>query len=150
MATTFRLKNINNVIKSFDGRKLRMSQTFKLAQVISSMMFRDVDDHFRQESGPKRPWPKWSRRTKTGRVFFKSRPTKRGGTKLLQDTGRLKGGSRPFTSKTEVGIINRVKYAGFHQFGTKNMVARKFYWLSKRAFGMIADRVGRFINTGKK
>lgn len=138
MATTFRLKNINNVIKSFDGRKLRMSQTFKLAQVISSMMFRDVDDHFRSESGPK---SKWARLKK---------PRKRGGTKLLQDTGRLKGGSRPFASKTEVGIINRVKYAGFHQFGTKNMVARKFYWLSKRAFGMIADRVGRFINTGKK
>jgi phage virion morphogenesis protein len=46
--------------------------------------------------------------------------------RILQDTGRLKGGwHRTATTAASVSVGPSVKYATYHQTGTRRMVARK-------------------------
>jgi phage gpG-like protein len=111
-------------------------KTFALAAV---MMHTDVMDHFKQEMGDDGKWARFLNRK--GRRVSR-RPTKRGGTKLLQDTGDLRGSlTRVYSwSGAEVGT-NKI-YAQTHQMGdrSRNIVDRPFAWLSEKMRMRIADQ----------
>ena len=112
--------------------------------VISQMAYKQVMTNFDNEQGKRRDWPKWSRKTpKGGRQYFNTRPTKRGGNKLLQDTGTLRLSIRPKVEKDEAHVFTKTKYAGYHQFGTKTIPKRDFLWISQKKINEMAKT---FIN----
>jgi phage gpG-like protein len=60
------------------------------------------------------------------------RPRKRGGSKLLQNTGRLRMSIRWAANNTEARIFTKTKYAKFHEYGTKYIPVRSFMWLNSK------------------
>jgi phage virion morphogenesis protein len=48
-------------------------------------------------------------------------------SKILNDTGRLKGSFTHVATNSHVEITTDAEYAPFHQFGTSKMVARPFF-----------------------
>lgn len=138
------------VVKSnFRRINKRMEKPKTGLDKIAIVGYRDVLDHFDKEEGPDRQWARWNRKRKDGtREFFSRRPTKRGGKKLLQDTGRLRVSTRFRTLFTEAHVYNRVKYAGFHEKGTKNMPKRRFMWMSAKARKKVTKLFSRYIVKG--
>ena len=107
-------------------------------QVAGVKGFRDINDHFLEENGPKKPWKplKFSRPKRKGQ--------KAGRDKILQDTGRLRGSIRWKAFKNKVLFFTNVKYASDHQYGvpSRNLDARPFLWLSK---GLVKDLAKKYV-----
>ena len=127
---------------------------------LSAPVFRDIIDHFEKQTGPKGSWRRWS-------DAHARHQAKRGRTKKLQDTGRLRQSFFPTNVRSSSeGIIffNKVPYARIHDEGseelgpikhpgtsngfgrgikippyTVNMPARPYMWLSKKGI----DNVGK-------
>jgi phage gpG-like protein len=59
---------------------------------------------------------------------------KRGGSKILQDTGRLRSGNRWAASNTEARVFNKVKYGVYHNSDKprKKLPRRQFMWISDK------------------
>lgn len=50
----------------------------------------------------------------------------------LRDTGRLRNSIRWAANKDEARIFTKVKYAKYHEYGTKNIPQRSFMWVSAK------------------
>lgn len=92
-----------------------------------------VSQLFEQDSGPDGPW----KPLKKGR--------RRGGSKILQDTGRLKGSIVPFSGRDYAGVGTDLDYAPYHNYGTKHIPQREFMWLDGTAEERIMARLERQI-----
>jgi phage gpG-like protein len=117
-------------------------------QLSAGKGYKNVMKHFDDEKGPLRPWPKWSKRMPDGRrKFFDSRPTKRGGNKLLQDTGAMRGriGFRANMNKAEIFTSNTTPYAFYHHTGTKKMPKRQFMYIDNETRKNIAEIVAKGV-----
>ena len=89
--------------------------------LIGAKAFKDVINSFSlQQDEEGRPWKSLKRKRK------------RGGSRILQDTGRLRSSIRWAASKEEARVFTKVKYAKFHEYGTKNLPIRSFMWLSSK------------------
>lgn len=62
------------------------------------------------------------------------RPRKRGGDKLLRDTGRLRSSIRWAANPTEARIFTKVKYAVYHDSDKprKKLPRRQFMWIDDK------------------
>lgn len=129
----------------------RMSKNNTIMDVIAIMAWKGVLDNFKNEEGKKRPWPKWSKKLPNGtRKFYSTRPYGRGGSKLLQDTGLLRNSIRPISKNNEAHVYTRTKYAGAHQFGTKNIPKRDFMWIAQKKINEMSRKFINWIVTGRK
>jgi phage gpG-like protein len=99
-------------------------------KIARPVMQRDVIRHFKEEMGDTGKWEALKPATLLAR---RTGEKKRLGTKILQDTGRLRAsigtgmeGARPF-------VGTNVIYGGTHQFGRGSIPERPFLWLSEDA-----------------
>ena len=135
--------------RSFKNMENRLKNSKPGMDEIAARAWKDVQDHFRlEEGGDNKPWPKWQRMTKTGRKRYSSRPTKRGGNKLLQDSGLLKNTIRFKSTSRDAIVYVYTKYGKFHQTGTRKMERRKFMWLSYGARKRLARLYGIYLSRG--
>jgi len=118
-----------------------LSDLRKPFNIIKAKMHREIIKHFEEERGPDSRWERWHWR---GRIL-NYRPYGRGGNKILQDTGRLKGGFAWNLLPLEIRVFNEIDYASYHQFGTRRMVARPFLWFEDRSIENWANTVVNFI-----
>ena len=112
---------------------------FKLAAVA---IYKDVIGHFEKERGPDGKWKrfKWP----DGKIR-NTRPTKRGGNKMLQDTGRLKGSIVPFVESGAAGARTNLEYAGFHNDGTSKIPKREFAYVDDATMTKLEDYLAQAI-----
>jgi phage gpG-like protein len=100
-------------------------------QKVSTYMYKDVMDHFGKEQGDTGGWA----------------PLKYRVGKPLQDTGDLRKSIAASNTK-DTAVVSagdaHVTYAGYHQYGTRNIPQRKFLWLSKEILDQITKVVGKF------
>ena len=116
-------------------------------EVIATKGWKDVIEHFRDESGPDGKW-KALKHTRAS-----------GGNRILQDTGRLRLAQRWRTvGYDEAHIFTQIKYAAIHNFGgtvkTKSgksfeMPQRKFLWISDKAKLSMIKTLLRWIAEGR-
>lgn len=116
--------------------------------LLSSIVYRDVMDHFEQEKGPDGKWKPWSK-------IYREHMRKigKGGNKTLQDTGRLRQSFLPKNHRaTKDGILwfNNAKTGGFpyalaHDEGELGMPQREFMWLSDEAQDKISEQTLQFM-----
>jgi len=137
---------MDEVQARFKRIQKRMKDPETVLDIAAAKGFKDVMDHFRKEEGPGGGWPEWqkTRKDKKGSTV---RKTKRGGSKLLQDTGRLRQSTRFRVLKETAEVFNQVKYAATHNFGDpkRNIKKRKFMWLSDKAIDSIVKTFARFF-----
>jgi len=124
----------------------------KVIGLLSAIVYRDLIDHFDQESGPSGPWKPWS---DSYSRFMAS--LGKSGNKILQDTGRLRNAFKPTNVRnTSDGILwfndattpNGYPYAFGHNYGFGRVPQREFMWLSDGAMSEIEDTVLKFIQDG--
>src|SRR5574343_917853 len=73
----------------------------KFYRKASAVMYKDVLNHFEREEGPDGKWERWA-------GGLNERPTKRGGSKMLQDTGRLRLSITPSHSDEDAEVSSDV------------------------------------------
>lgn len=131
-----RLKDIENGKKQYLG-------------LLSSIVYRDVLEHFENERGPKGAWDPWSDvyREHMQRIG-------RAGNKILQFNGRLRQNFMPTNvRKSSQGInwFNNAKtqsgfpYAWGHDEGTGKLPQREFMWASEKALDNMAEQTLQFM-----
>lgn len=114
--------------------------------------FRDIQDHFKKESGPKGRWEPRKASTqesyaRRNRYDARYNPS----NKLLQLTGSLRQSILASSALMQTENPNSIRvfaassYGGKHDRGGKNTPKREFMWLSKTALDsmnqMILDRL---------
>ena len=109
------------------------------AKLLSILVFQDIMDHFKKETGPK---GKWKSITRMGQI--------------LQDKGDLRKGLRPIETgrqfrvkKTGILWFTPVPYAKIHDEGGKMarggiMPQRSFMWLSKKGLEKMSKQTIQF------
>lgn len=126
-------RSLDALSKSLE--KLLPNAQKKFFKLASTAIYKDVIGHFEKEVGPGRE--KWKRFKWPDGKARNTRPTKRGGTKLLQDTGRLKGSIVPFVEKDSAGARTNVDYAIYHNDGTKKIPKREFAYVDEETVGKL-------------
>lgn len=131
-----RLKNVRHANKAFVG-------------LISTIVFKDVMNHFDKEEGPKGPWEAWS-----DSYQKQLNSMGRGGNKILQFTGRLRQNFKPTNVRgTPTGILwyndavtkSGFPYAAAHDEGGGKLPSRPFMWLSDDALKDIASQTLNYL-----
>lgn len=117
--------------------------------LLSSIVFRDVISHFKDEQGESGPWQQWSY------SYRKQMNSKgRGSNKILQYNGRLRNSFQPTNvENTNKGIMwfNNAKtksnypYAWGHDTGDGKLPKRDFMWLSEKALEDISNQTLAFL-----
>jgi phage gpG-like protein len=115
--------------------------------LLSSIVFRDIINHFERQEGPNGKWSPWSQ------VYarFMARVGKSGNL-ILSDTGRLRQGWQPTRYRvSSEGILwfNPVKYASIHNEGKGRYPQREFAWLSQNAMRAIEKQTAQFLERKK-
>jgi len=90
-------------------------------KVIGFRGFKDITEHFNKSEGLTGEWDELKR------------PRKRGGSKPLMDTGRLRMTFSFRYMRRAVELIKDVSYAKYHEYGTKHIPKREFMWVSAAA-----------------
>lgn len=113
---------------------------------LATLGFTDVMEHFRKEQGPEGRWkplaPSTIERRRKGKKA-------RLGTKILQDTGRLRGSILPeVTGPRMAKIGTSLSYAAIHQFGQRGIPSRPFMWLSTNAKTRMQDFAFQWVRKG--
>lgn len=119
------------------------------ADVLSTVIFRDIITHFEDEEGSKGAWTAWSD------IYAEHMERAgKGGNKILQDSGRLRQAFTPTSWRNVTGGIlwfNNARtrdgfpYAAAHDEGGKKLPKRDFMWLSDDAQARMAQLTLQFI-----
>ena len=99
-------------------------------------MYRGVIQNFNHESGPEGKW----------KALKKKR--ERGGGKILQDRGFLRGSILFHAEKNNAIVSTNLIYAATHQYGRRFIPARPFMWISDKLRDSLTDRYGKFVAQG--
>lgn len=121
-------------------------KTALLKAAFSIAGFRDIQDHFKQESGPDGNWK--ARKESTQLAYFrKSKYDARynPSNKLLQLTGNLR--QSVMSSRADIKpmgpnaiqVFAGANYSNVHDSGGNKMPQRKFMWLSKTALDQMNE-----------
>jgi hypothetical protein len=121
----------------------------KFVALLSAIVFKDVNDHFKQQQGEQGKWLHWS--------FWYTLHMERigkGGNKILQFNGRLRNSFKQTNVKKQDGILtwyNDAKtakgfpYAYAHNEGGKKLPKRDFMWLSEGAVEKMAAQTLDYV-----
>lgn len=150
----FNAKKLESFLDGLDrGLKGVSSARKAYGGFIGKIVFADVLDHFEKERGPDGKWKRWS-------DLYRERMVKqgKGGNRLLQDSGRLRGGFQPGrfrAQKGQVTYFNPQKtksgfpYAAHHNDGASDgSNSRRFMWLSKDALQDVSKATLLFVMRG--
>jgi phage virion morphogenesis protein len=123
-----KLEGMTQLIAKTKNLRVRTDDPSMMYRVISSRIWKEQMRHFDMESGPDGKWEPLSDST----LARKRAGRGSGSPKILQDTGRMKNSIMPSSDKNGayVSTGSNVKYAPYHQEGTKNIPQREYMWLS--------------------
>ena len=117
--------------KKLQKMRDNLSNPSPTMQKVSLLMYKDSLDHFAKQTSDTGAW--------TPIQYRKGR--------ILQDTGALRNSLQASNTKDSAVVSagnSSVDYAGYHQYGTKNIPQRKFLWISQTLRDAITRMVGKF------
>lgn len=133
-------RSIEQTKRFYADLQSRVTHGDRFFQRAAMIMHRQVMDNFKKEQGP--DGGKWARLKKK---------RKRGGSKVLQDTGILRSSILFRGHRANAEVKTNLKYAATHQFGDKRrgIPARPYMWMPDQLRKDLTDQYGRYIATGK-
>ena len=139
-----------NFLKALDKNFKNIAKSDNVyGNLLASIVYRDVIEHFKDESGETSKWEKWS---DSYDAAMKKRG--KGGNKILQDSGRLRNAFKPSNYKSISGGFfwfnnaktkNDFAYAKGHDEGYGKLPKRQFMWLSAKAIRSIGDQTLKYL-----
>lgn len=143
----------NELVNFFKGLTSRLSKITKgekkYAGLLSAIVYRDVNEHFKDEEGPEGPWESWS-----SSYAKHMQEIGRSGNKILQFSGKLRQNFKPADYRnTENGLLwfndaqtkSGFPYAALHDDGGPNHPKRSFMWLSNKGSEDISKTTLQFL-----
>ena len=131
------LKKLKRKYKDIEDRK-------EFGGIVSSVVYKDIMEHFDKEKGPDGKWQKWSD------VYEKHlKKIGRSGNKILSFSGKLRQAFLPTNYKSMpegVLFFNRVKYAKRHDEGLAKMPKRKFMYLSPAGIKSLVEQTLKWLS----
>lgn len=121
-------------IKRFDKIKNNFVNPEPVMKILAVESWKGVLDNFNKSTGRKGPWKTWSRLVNGKRIYYSSRPTTRGGNKLLLDTGLLRNSIQNRAVKNNAYVYTINEYANYHEQAKgkyKSIPKRDFLFLNK-------------------
>lgn len=108
--------------------------------------FKDIQQHFKDQSGPDGRWERLSPAT----IRMRRKGKGKGSAKVLQNTGSLRNSLRPGVGmkdfeRNRLILFTNIPYARKHDEGLGRMPQREFMWLSKDAKSKIVKQAIKFI-----
>ena len=141
----FEIKGMDKLIKRFDGMERRMNNATAVNKKIGARGFKNVMQHFSEEKGENgQKWSQW----KKGNKRFSSRPTKRGGSQMLVDSGTMRNSVRHKGLKNSAVIFIKSSYASFHHHGTSKMDKRRFMYIDNNTKQQMTKDLLEYIVNG--
>lgn len=135
-------------LKEIDSKVTEVAEKRReVVGLLGAVIFRDVMDHFAKESGPQGAWKAWSKAYKAHMTAVG-----KGGNRLLQDTGRLRGSFQPGNYRVQNdGVLwfnpartsSGFPYAAHHDETAKT--TRPFMWISDPALDELQDVIFKRI-----
>jgi len=106
---------------------------------VSILMQRNVFEHFdKSEGADGKKWADLKPATWEQKL-------KKGKTNILINSGNLRRGNMPKSTDTAAIVEQQFNYGAVHQYGTKNVPARPFLWLSKNALNGIVKYMAAYL-----
>lgn len=159
MAINFRvIYQDREVMALFQRLQARFADTRPIMADFGEHMIGSIQKNFDAEGRPVKWAPlklssilgwfrkRKTRRTKTGAVS-KAGSRALYGRKILTDTTRLRRSITYRAFPNRVELVTRVKYAIFHQEGTRKMVARPFLLVQREDWEYFINRWNRWLET---
>jgi phage gpG-like protein len=121
----------------------------KYIGLLSAIVFRDVIEHFQDETGPEGPWAPWS-----DMYYEHLQSIGRGANQMLQFSGKLRQNFKPSKVRrtgSDLLWFNDAKtasgfpYAAAHDEGGGRLPKRTFMWLSDFAMEDISQQTLAFM-----
>ncbi len=151
---TFDNKDANEMLKKLASRFKQIDDGHgEFVGILSTVVYRDIMEHFKDEEGSEGPWKPWSK------VYQKHmEKVGRAGNKKLQYSGRLRMGVQPQNVRKAPGgfmwfdnakTSKGFPYAEAHDEGGKQLPKRDFMWLSDKAMESLSNQLIRFANDGE-
>lgn len=152
-AAEFESADVFSFIKNMESRLRHVENGHKkYIGLLSSIVWRDINQHFKDQAGPDGKWQKWSKSYSDhmNRIG-------RGSNNILQFDGRLRNNFKPTSIRKIAGGLlwfNNAKtasgfpYAYAHDNDSdsrKQLPRRQFMWLSKDAMGSIEENTTAFM-----
>ncbi len=118
------------------------------AALVGALVYKDINKHFEEESGPKGAWSPWSK------IYSEHMKRKgKGGNKILRDTSHLWQSFKPANYRVQSdGILwfnnaqkNNFPYAFAHNEGALGMPQREFMYASEEAKEQVLQQTAKFI-----
>ena len=111
----------------------------------SILGFKDIQQHFKDQSDLKGKWKPLKAKTIEAR-----RNKQKGSIKILQDTGSLRNSLRPGIGlkdfqRDRIILFTPIPYAKKHDEGQRGMPKREFMWLSQDAKNEIKKQTIEFM-----
>jgi len=141
----FQDEEVRQYLEQLIYRAQNPVQVEEIVGAISAVVFRNIMDHFKNESGSDGEWAAWSK--SYARYMNK---IGRGGNKKLQFNGKLRQNFMPEKRRLlSDGIewFNNAKtksgfpYAAAHNYGGPKLPQREFMWVSDSALDTITEIV---------
>lgn len=132
LSATLRGQNI--ALNSLRLMQKRTDNPAGLMARLSIIAFQDVMGHFKKQEGAKESGavPSSWARLKPATIAGRRQGTGAGTSRILQDTGRLRGSIHPGTRGSKQAYVStNLVYATTHQYGRGRIPARPFLWISK-------------------
>ena len=139
------------VLADLKGMAARAAHPKQFYATSKAVLHRDVMAHFSAEEGPEGAWKDWSPGT------VKARQRGRGGSKILQGSGIMRGSIRPESQEKNARVFTNLIYAGVHNRGFPgpdslgrmlNIPKREFMWLSQAGLRTLEQMGLRFLRDG--
>lgn len=117
--------------------------------LMSAIIFKDVQGHFKKEEGPEDAWKEWSNSYQKHMESIG-----RGNNLKLQFSGKLRNNFLPTNYKTQKdGVLwynnaktsNGYAYAWGHNEGDGKLPQREFMWASDEAIDAMSEQTLQFI-----
>lgn len=115
-----------------------------LSSAYGTFGYKDIMEHFRNESDENGRWKPWS--DNYARAMQKKG---KGGNKILQDTGMMRGSILPTNtrriSNTGIEVFANSEISAVHDSGGRFMPKRSFMWLSDKARNLMMQFIANFV-----
>jgi phage gpG-like protein len=128
MSVELKVVGLDRVMKTFKKLSDNARDDTSAMRKIGTMGEKFVLGNFANESGPNGPWPPLKK------------PRKRGGSKILHDTGYLRSATQSYAKQHTAIVYNATSYAPYHNSDRprKRLPQRKFLWFSTKNVAMFA------------
>ena len=129
---------IKEAIAEFKGIQNRTQHAHPFMQRAALRMHGNAIKHFSEQRGPNGPWGSTKFYDETGGPAVRGG---RGGTKILMDTGLLRGSILFEGHDHDARVYTETVYAATHQYGdpSRHIMARPFLWLDEKTKESIKD-----------